>query len=195
MFIKFVKKKYVFKFKNKYQYWQDYRYFWLRPCYFLKYRQAKSFKKTYKKKLILKKFVIKSYSITNFKRLTNCFKNKFINFVCFVYCRLDSLAVKSYFSWDLKKARYLVMVGLVKVNNNVVVYGNYVIKPNDILSINKHEVLKYLTKRAIKNHKVKWSRVINFLFISLKTNASVLLRLPFLREILKSFFTFKVTKF
>lgn len=88
------------------------------------------------KKKYLRKLIRTIYRQKNNKTRSRILENVSFLFLDFMEKRLESVLRRSFFTRSIKGARQLIMHGHIRVNNQIIKHGSYILKKNDLIEIN-----------------------------------------------------------
>lgn len=139
-------------------------------------------------------FFYTNYKLSSFynKKTKKLKNNKIVNTFQKFELRLDVVISKT-INVDLKTVNCFITNGLVYVNR-LIQHSKYICQINDILQVNYCFLIQKYNKFHIgqfkrKNYYLKNKKVYNYLELDIKTQAMIILRVPFFFEIVASKFT------
>jgi ribosomal protein S4 len=153
------------------------------------------FKDVYKKKLYFKKFLVRYYGFKRIRQLKNLYNvvakkpgNKIINIFMYLESQLSSICLRMNFFWNLHKSRLWISGGVVYVNGRLILYSNYLIKLNDLLTVFQRYPNKYrlvFSFISFKKNYPKKCSLLNYSEYNKKSRSGILFFLPYRVEDLR----------
>ena len=203
----FWKKKFYVYIIKKSNYWTLFKRFFV---FKKRINIFSRFKWFFNNSRVLKKYYLKVYGLKNVHALKRkyfyCLKQssfKTYNYLSALEFRIDLVSVRLHFVSDIKKAKRLIKLGYLLINNISINRFNYIFSINDMLEIKSIQYFITLgdSRKKIQYRKRKWYKrnlcrsfnyvffykniIKNFLEVNYRIGGAIYIRMFFLSEIIK----------